>query len=248
MVQRMEVIYEDELLLVCYKPAGLATQTSSIVQQDMVSQVKYYRTQKGEPPYVGVIHRLDQPVEGIILFAKTETSAAQLSKQLQRHQMSKHYLAVITRNAFPDQGTLEDYLLKDSQAGKARIVGKDDPRAKLARLSYRTVEDTGREKLLDISLETGRFHQIRAQLAARTAPIYGDAKYGGTATGRPLALCSYRLSIKNLKDGSDQEFTIRPRGEDFAEFSFVRNLQATASVSSRLSVQTPGKIAVVGNK
>ena len=211
MVPRMEVVYEDEQLLVCYKPAGLATQTSSIVQQDMVSQVKYYRTQKGEPPYVGVIHRLDQPVEGLLLLAKTEEAAALLSKQLQRRQMSKHYLAVITRNAFPDHGTLEDYLIKDSQAGKARVVTKQDPRAKLARLSYETVEDTGREKLLDISLETGRFHQIRAQLAARTAPIFGDAKYGGTATGRPLALCAYRLRIKSLTDGADREFVIRRR-------------------------------------
>lgn len=245
MVQKMEVVYEDEQLMVCYKPAGLATQTSSIVQQDMVSQVKYYRAQKGEPPYVGVIHRLDQPVEGLLLFAKTENAAAQLSKQLQRHQMSKHYLAVITRNAFPDRGTLEDYLLKDSQAGKARVVDQQDPRAKLARLSYRTLEDTGREKLLDISLETGRFHQIRAQLAARTAPIFGDAKYGGTATGRPLALCAYRLKIRDLKDGRDREFVIKPRGEDFAEFQFVRGLE-TEAAETLPAVRTPGKLAAVG--
>lgn len=245
MVQKMEVVYEDEQLLVCYKPAGLATQTSSIVQQDMVSQVKYYRTQKGEPPYVGVIHRLDQPVEGLLLFAKTESAAAGLSKQLQRRQMSKHYLAVITRNAFPDRGTLEDYLLKDAQAGRARVVKQQDPRAKLARLSYRTLEDTGREKLLDIALETGRFHQIRAQLASRTAPILGDAKYGGTATGRPLALCAYRLKMKSLSDGTDQEFVIKPRGEDFAEFDFVRKLKATP-FDTPLSVRTLGRLAVVG--
>ena len=143
MVPRMEVVYEDEQLLVCYKPAGLATQTSSIVQQDMVSQVKYYRTQKGEPPYVGVIHRLDQPVEGLLLLAKTEEAAALLSKQLQRRQMSKHYLAVITRNAFPDHGTLEDYLIKDSQAGKARVVTKQDPRAKLASFPMRRWKTPG---------------------------------------------------------------------------------------------------------
>ena len=221
MEQKMEVIFEDDQILVCYKPAGLATQTSSIVQEDMVSQVKNYRSQKGEEPYAGIIHRLDQPVEGLLLFAKTKRAAEQLSKQLQRHQMKKHYLAIITRSSFPERGTLEDHMVKDQMAGRARVVDEKDPRAKAARLSYRVVEECGSEKLLDISLETGRFHQIRAQLAARNAPILGDAKYGGTATARPLCLCAYKLSFRHPVTGEEMECRVRPRGEDFQDFSYL---------------------------
>lgn len=224
MEQKMEVIYEDKEILVCYKPAGLATQTSSIVQEDMVSQVKNYRSSKGEDVYVGVIHRLDQPVEGIVLFAKTEEAAANLSKQLQRHQMKKHYLAIVTRGQFPARDVLEDYMVKDSRAGKAKVVDKDDPRAKVARLSYEMIEECGNEKLLDITLETGRFHQIRAQMAARTAPILGDAKYGGRATGRPLCLCAYKLEFCHPATGEEMTFSIRPRGEDFRDFSSLSKL------------------------
>ncbi len=149
MEQKMEVIYEDEQILICYKPAGLATQTSSIVQEDMV---------------------------------------------------------------------------KDAMTGRARVVDEHDPRAKIARLSYEVIEECGAEKLLDIRLQTGRFHQIRAQLAARNAPIVGDAKYGGTATGRPLCLCAYRLIFRHPATGEEVEFAIRPRGEDFRDFTSLPRL------------------------
>ena len=88
-------------------------------------------------------------------------------------------------------------MVKDAMTGRARVVDEHDPRAKIARLSYEVIEECGAEKLLDIRLQTGRFHQIRAQLAARNAPIVGDAKYGGTATGRPLCLCAYRLIFRH---------------------------------------------------
>lgn len=224
MEQKMEVIYEDEQILICYKPAGLATQTSSIVQEDMVSQVKNYRKGKGEDPYVGVVHRLDQPVEGLLAFAKTPRAADLLGKQLQRHQMQKCYLAIINRSSFPSRGVLEDYMVKDAMTGRARVVDEHDPRAKIARLSYEVIEECGAEKLLDIRLQTGRFHQIRAQLAAGNAPIVGDAKYGGTATGRPLCLCAYRLIFRHPATGEEVEFAIRPRGEDFRDFTSLPRL------------------------
>ena len=182
---------------------------------------------KGEDGYVGVIHRLDQPVEGIVLFAKTEEAAANLSKQLQRHQMKKHYLAIVTRGQFPARDVLEDYMVKDSRAGKAKVVDKDDPRAKVARLSYEMIEECGNEKLLDITLETGRFHQIRAQMAHFGHPLAGDTKYGTAKQNQGLpffgqALYAYKLTFRFTNEAGVLQYlngrSFRVEGVPFLEF------------------------------
>ena len=113
------------------------------------------------------------------------------------------------------EGVLEDYLVKDGRKNRAMVVKPDDPRGKKARLSYRVVSEVDDMRLLDINLETGRFHQIRAQLASRTAPIFGDVKYGGVSTGRPLCLCAYDLRFTHPKTGERMEYEIHPKGEDF---------------------------------
>ncbi len=218
----VEVIYEDESIIVCYKPSGIATQTMKVTEQDMVSYLSNYRAAKGEDTFVGVITRLDQPVEGVLVFGKTKKATAVLSKELQAHSIAKKYYAIITRGALPEDGTLVDYLVKDSKAARAKVVSEDDPRAKRAELHYRTVDQVDDRNLLDVELVTGRFHQIRCQLASRTAPILGDVKYGGQRTGRPLCLASYEISFKHPDTGEDMTFTITPRGEDFQDFDFAR--------------------------
>lgn len=214
----LEVVFEDEDILVCYKPAGIATQTSDTVEQDMVSLIRNYRKAKEEDIYVGVIHRLDQPVEGLLVFAKNAAAAAILCKELKEVQFAKKYLAIVTREHIPKQGVLEDYIVKDGRSGRAMIVEENNPRAKKARLSYEVVSKVDDRSLLKITLETGRFHQIRVQLASRTAPILGDVKYGGTKTGQPLCLCAYQLKFTHPVTGEGMAFEIAPKGEEFAPF------------------------------
>ena len=118
----LEVLFEDEDVLVCYKPAGVATQTAKMTEPDMVSMIRNYRVAKGESDYVGVIHRLDQPVEGVLVFAKNAAAAAILGKELKARQFAKYYYAIVTRENIPEAGVLEDYVVKDGR--KNRGYGK----------------------------------------------------------------------------------------------------------------------------
>ncbi len=213
----MEVLFEDSSLIVCYKEAGLATQTKSVTQPDMESELSNYLKKKGENPEIHVVHRLDQPVEGVMVFAKTQKVASALSKQITDHVFTKKYYAIISREAFPDEGKLVDYLVKDSRTNLSKVVKETDPRAKKASLEYHVVDNWDDKKLLDIQLYTGRHHQIRTQLASRTAPILGDVKYGGISTGHNLALCSHYIGFKHPVTGKDMEFDIKPKGEDFKD-------------------------------
>jgi len=213
----MEVIFEDESILVCYKPAGVATQTKNIGEQDMVSLVNNYLVQKGEKPTAHVVHRLDQPVEGIMVFGKSAEAAGKLTKQITDHTFEKRYYAIISRESFPEEGKLVDYLVKDNRTNLSKVVKETDPRAKKAVLEYKAVEHWDDKKLLDIALYTGRHHQIRIQLASRTAPIVGDVKYGGISTGHSLALCSYHIGFNHPVTGEKMEFDIKPKGQDFAD-------------------------------
>ena len=214
----LEVLFEDEDLLVCYKPAGIATQTAKTTEQDMVSLIRNYRADKGEDTYVGVIHRLDQPVEGVLVFAKNAAAAAILCKELKQRQFAKYYYAIVTRENLPPSGVLEDYVVKDGRKNRAMIVKESHPRGKKAVLHYQVVNKIDDRSLLDIRLDTGRFHQIRVQLAGRTAPILGDVKYGGTKTGQPLCLCSYRLQFTHPVSEEGMDFVIRPKGTEFLPF------------------------------
>jgi len=213
----MDVLFEDESIIVCYKPAGVATQTKNIGEQDMLSLVNNYLASKNEKPTAHVVHRLDQPVEGVMVFAKTADAANKLTKQITEHTFKKKYYAIISREAFPNEGELTDYLVKDNRTNLSKVVKESDPRAKKAVLRYRVVEQWDDRKLLDIDLYTGRHHQIRIQLASRTAPIIGDVKYGGVSTGHNLALCSHYIGFNHPVTGERMEFDIKPKGEDFED-------------------------------
>ena len=201
----MDVLFEDDSIIVCYKPAGVATQTKNIGEQDMLSLVNNYLASKNEKPTAHVVHRLDQPVEGVMVFAKTADAANKLTKQITEHTFKKKYYA------------LTDYLVKDNRTNLSKVVKESDPRAKKAVLRYRVVEQWDDRKLLDIDLYTGRHHQIRIQLASRTAPIIGDVKYGGVSTGHNLALCSHYIGFNHPVTGERMGFDIKPKGEDFED-------------------------------
>ena len=149
----LEIIFEDEFIIVCKKPPGIPTQTPKSGVTDMVSLLKNYRVSKGEPPYVGLVHRLDQPVEGVIVFAKDKKSAAALSAQMQAHTFEKYYYAMVEGTFSPACGTLENYLLRDGKSNVSSVVPKDTTGAKRAELSYKTVKTMEDRSLVRIQLK-----------------------------------------------------------------------------------------------
>lgn len=176
-----DILYEDKELIVCRKPAGIPTQSSRIGTQDMVSILKNYLCKtnpKKQPPYLAVIHRLDQPVEGLLVFAKTPNAAKQLNHQLQSAGFGKHYRALLSAVPPQPEGDLQDYMVKDGRTNMSRICPADTPGAKSARLHYQILEQTRGYAVADITLDTGRHHQIRVQMAHLGCPIAGDRKYG----------------------------------------------------------------------
>lgn len=219
---KAKIIYEDNEILVCHKPAGLATQTGRVGQKDLVSELKNYL---GGNPYLGLIHRLDQPVEGLLVFAKTAYAAKELSRQLTDNILNKQYFAVVCGKGFPDKTKLEDYLIKDNKTNMSRIAGEKENGAKRAELWVKTVafDEIHNIALLEITLLTGRHHQIRVQMANAGFPLLGDAKYGTEESAakskelevRNVALCAAKLTFVHPKSKKTMDFEIEPEGEIF---------------------------------
>lgn len=245
-----QIVYEDEAVLVIRKPAGLATESAGIGQKDVVSELKNYVAKKnpGKMPYLGVVHRLDQPVEGLLVFAKTKKAAENLTAQLGKGTLKKEYLAVVCGKVPENTGRLVDYLAKekgmavvkdaadaqsekdaDAQAKKDADVQSEkaaDPQAKKAVLTYMKKAETEKFTLLAVQIETGRFHQIRAQLSHAGFPILGDEKYGSEESKelsrekkiRFTALCAASLSFRHPVTGKTMAFTQTPQNPAFADF------------------------------
>ena len=203
----MDIIYEDKDIIVVDKPAGIAVQTANIAREDIVSKVKnHICTEHGtNDPYLGIVHRLDQPVRGLLVFALNRKAAAKLSSQISEKSFVKRYHAIVN-GIIKERGpvVLEHYLIKDKD-NLARIVAKDSKGAKRAVLSYKVkgVDEKNDISFLDIRLMTGRYHQIRAQLSAIGHPIVNDIKYGGRETD-PALLCGYFGSSGKKTDNSLQ--------------------------------------------
>ena len=229
MIKEPEILFEDKDILVCRKPAGVATQTKRLGQQDMESLLKNYRARKGEPPYIGVVHRLDQPVEGVMVFAKNQQAAAHLSKQVQDRVIGKYYYAISNHHIdhYVEEGVLEDYLLTDKKTNFTKVVdvealekqGKEIPKdAKFAKLEWKHIKTLPLTVLYEIKLHTGRQHQIRVQMANTGCPLVGDSKYGEADDREQLALCSYKLEFEHPTKKIPMKFEIQPIGKVFVEF------------------------------
>lgn len=223
----IRILYEDHDLLVCVKPAGIAAQTKKSGQQDMVSLLQNYRHQNGEEPYIGLVHRLDQPVEGILVFGKHAGSAAALSRQLTQGSFSKGYLAV-TEGIMPSrEGKLVDFLKKDGRANRSAVVGQTEPGAKRAELLYQVLQTDPREQpvqnLVKIQLLTGRHHQIRVQMAHLGTPLAGDRKYArqskrAETCREGLGLCACELEFYHPAEKKRMNFEIVPSQAVFQKF------------------------------
>ena len=228
------ILYEDKEIIVCHKAAGIAVQSARIGMPDMESTLKNYLVAKkpGKMPYLGVVHRLDQPVEGILVFGKTPEAAKSLSAQITAGKMEKIYLAVTygkQAEAGKKEKVLEDYLKKDGKSNTSSVVNAHTPGAKKARLSYEVLGEavdaiSGKKKwLLRIHLDTGRHHQIRVQMAHAGMPLAGDRKYGAgtnvTIGAGSLALCAASLTFFHPITGKVMKFVTNPEGAEFKGIS-----------------------------
>ena len=216
----INILYEDEEVIVCEKPAGVAAQTKRLGQADMESLLKNYRAGKGEQPYIGVVHRLDQPVRGVMVFAKTKEAAADLSRQVQTRMADKFYYAVTDGVPEQKKGTLEDYLLRDGKTNTSKVVSKSTEGAKSARLDYEVTAQNKTNAILRIQLDTGRHHQIRVQMANQGAGIWGDTKYNPKFQKvkrryQQIGLYATRLEFEHPVTGEHLIFKNEPEGEAF---------------------------------
>ena len=221
-----DIVYEDEHILAIHKRAGLATQTAKIGEADLISEAKnYIALKKGKTGdiYIGLINRLDQPVEGIVLLGLDKKTTAGLSEQLQSGGLDKHYYARVYGSVKPTEALVSDFLIKDSATNKTIIVDDGTAGAQRALLEYKVCEDKSDDKssLVDIHLITGRHHQIRVQMSGMGHPILGDKKYGtvdseGESVARRIrtvALCAYRLSFEHPVTDKRIELSVSPKGE-----------------------------------
>lgn len=210
------IVYEDNVLLVVHKPVGIATETARVGQADLVSELKNYRKKKGEAAYIGVVHRLDQPVEGLLVFAKDGGTARKLSGELQSGALTKKYVALVAGVLQTQEGKLTDYLLKDGRTNLSRVVPGETNGAKEASLCWRMLRHNDAASLLEIVLDTGRHHQIRAQMAHAGFPLLGDFKYG-SALSKELshrfavnstALLAHEIRFEHPDTGKEMEFSL----------------------------------------
>ncbi len=199
-MQKLNVIYEDNHIIVVEKPVNIPSQGDKTGDIDMLTIIKEYLKEKYNKPgnvYLGLIHRLDRPVGGVMVFAKTSKAAARLSEQVREKVFQKTYLVIVDGRMESPKGELKDYLLKNEKNNLSKVVKEGTKNAKLAILDYEELKYNPEIDLsvLKINLHTGRHHQIRVQLSSRNHSIYGDQKYGERGRGKQIALWAYELKI-----------------------------------------------------
>ncbi|MEN6449724.1 MAG: RluA family pseudouridine synthase [Thermoguttaceae bacterium] len=209
-----DILYEDNHLLAVAKPAGLPTMGTPGGQATLLTLCKEYVKERYQKPgnvYLGVMSRLDAPVSGVVLLARTSKAAARLTEQFRTHTVEKTYWAVVEGQIEPAAGSLVDWLGQDERHRRMHIVGPTLPGAREARLSYRRIELRQGHSWLEVTLETGRKHQIRLQLSHCGHPIIGDRKYGSrVAFPSGIALHARRLVVAHPTTGESLTFEAPP--------------------------------------
>ena len=227
---KLEILYEDAYLLACVKPYGVLSQGDKGNDEDMITKIKHYlydqeESEQAEEPYVAAIHRLDRPVGGVMVFAKTPEVAAKLSDMQQDGEIAKYYQAVITGELPDFEGEMVDYLLRDGKTNTTKVVKKGEKGAKRAELYYEVLDvmdtDDGTLSYVLIELVTGRHHQIRAQFAKRKCGIWGDTKYNPKFQKtkkkyKEIGLHASRLEFDHPTTGEHMVFKHEPEGGAFA--------------------------------
>ena len=214
-MKMINVLYEDNHIIVVIKPYNILSQSDNTNDLDMLTIVKSYIKEKYNKPgnvYLGLVHRLDRPTGGIMVFAKTSKSASRLTQEMHTGDFKKRYLAVVVGKPREKRAKLVNYLLKNARTNTVQVVPELTTNAKRAELDYVVLDDSEKVSLVEVNLATGRSHQIRVQLKNIGCPIYGDVKYGGDklAKGHNLALWAYELKFVHPTTKENMTFKCYP--------------------------------------
>ena len=208
----IQIVYEDNHLLVVVKPPNMPTQADASGDPDLHSTMKRYIAEKYQKPgavYLGLVHRLDRPVGGLVVLARTSKAADRLSGQVREKTLARQYVAAV-RGSAPERIELCDWLLKDERTNTVRAVAAGTPGAKDARLAWQKAGETDGLSLIRVKLFTGRSHQIRVQTSHAGFPIWGDARYGAGRPGEQIALWGAHLGLVHPTKKEELRFTALP--------------------------------------
>lgn len=212
----LNVIYEDNHIIVVEKPVNIPSQGDKTGDKDMLEIIKEYLKEKYNKPgdvYLGLVHRLDRPTGGIMVFAKTSKAASRLSEQIRNNEFHKSYLCIVDGKMEESNGTFEDYLYKNERTNTSRVAKPNEKNVKKAILDYEVLKYNEEINLsvIKVNLQTGRHHQIRVQFASRNHSLYGDQKYGSRGRGKQLALWAYSLTFKHPTTKEELTFLLEPK-------------------------------------
>ena len=221
----MDILYEDNHLLVVNKPVGMLTQGDKTGEISLLDYSKAYIKKKYNKPnavFLGLVHRLDRPTSGVLVFGKTSKSLSRLCKQFKERQVEKTYYAIVAAPFPYKEGRLEHWLVRNHKQNKSYAYAERVPNSKKALLSYKKIKNLKRYTLLEITLETGRHHQIRSQLSTLGFPIKGDLKYGSPRSNsdKSIALHSRKLTLYHpIKKNKMDFFSPFPAGTLWVNFN-----------------------------
>lgn len=253
-INDVKILHEDNSVLVVVKPQNIPSQADKSGDTDMLTLLKEYVKEKYNKPgnvYLGLVHRLDRPTGGIMVFAKTSKAAERLSKQIADGEMSKNYLTTVVGRPTDSQGTLVNYLKKNSLTNNVYVATVGDHNAKRAELSYITLQSDEQTSLVKVQLGTGRSHQIRVQFSAIGCPVYGDVRYGGnviSAKGANLALWAYRLEFTHPVSKQRMVFVAYPpQIAPWTRFDVAKHIEVFADSSYDDGVPLVAKVNTSDN-
>ncbi len=199
-MENLNVLYEDNHIIVVVKPVNIPSQGDKTGDEDMLTIIKKYLKEKYNKPgdvYLGLIHRLDRPTGGVMVFAKTSKAASRLSEQVRNKEFHKKYICIVDGKMENEKGVYKDFLQKNERTNTSKVVSEGTKNSKEAILDYEVLKYNEEINLsvVKVNLHTGRHHQIRLQFSSRGHSLYGDQKYGIRGKGKQLALWAYYLSI-----------------------------------------------------
>ena len=214
-MEQLNIAYEDNHIIVVVKPQNIPTQEDESKDKDLLTMIKEYIKERDNKPgnvYVGLVHRLDRPTGGVMVFAKTSKAASRLSEQIKNGEFQKTYLTVVNGKPREKRSKLINYLQKNARTNTVQVVPELTTNAKRAELEYEVLDEKEKVSLLKVNLFTGRSHQIRVQMKHIGCPVYGDVKYGGDilAKGHNLALWAYELRFVHPTTKENMTFKVYP--------------------------------------
>ena len=222
MNNKLKILYEDNHIIVVVKPQNILSQADSTKDIDMLTIIKKYIKEKYNKKgnvYLGLVHRLDRPVGGVMVFAKSSKAASRLSNMIKNHEVTKKYLVIVNGILTKKEGSFEDYLLK-KEDGNTIVTTKD--KGKYSKLNYKVIEEKGNLSLIEVELLTGRHHQIRVAFSSRGYPLYSDQRYGKQEEG-DICLWAYKLSFIHPTLKENMEFIYLPESKNKAWKEFDLN-------------------------